>query len=137
MSAAERMRRYRARRKRAGLRPSVAWVPRAPAPDAYSDHRVLDARSLAMHCAVVRHMARDRSLLLRARRTLERWLERYPSAPPRALLEWRALLARPWRRIAAEATAEGQRGARLRQSSPLSPLLPAAQRRRIYAAFRA
>lgn len=137
LSAAERMRRYRARRKRAGLRARVAWVPHSPAPAPYSDHRVLDARSLALHCAVVRHVARDASLLGRARRTLARWLARYPSAPPRALLEWQTLLTKPWPRVAAEVTAQGERATRLRQSSPLAPLLPTEERRRIYAAFRA
>ena len=137
MSAAERMRRYRARRKQAGLRARTSWVPRVAAPAVYSDHGLLDARSLALHCAVVRRLARNPSLLGRARLTLERWLARGPSAPPRALLEWRALLARPWPEVAAEVTAGGERAARLRQSSPLAPLLPATVRARIYAAFRA
>ncbi len=137
MSAAERMRRYRARRKRAGLQARTTWVARDAGAAAYSDHRVLDVRSLALHCAVVRHVSRDASLLGRARRALARWLARYPSAPPRALLEWQALLARPWPEGAAMVTADSEHAARLRQSSPLAPLLPAEERRRIYAAFRA
>lgn len=137
LSAAERMRRYRARRKRAGLRARTTWVPRVAAPAPYSDHRLLDARSLALHCAVVRRLQRDPSLLGRARRMLACWLARYPSAPPRALLDWKALLAKPWPQVAAVVTAGGEHAARLRQSSPLAPLLPAGERRRIYAAFRA
>jgi hypothetical protein len=137
MSAAERMRRYRARRKQAGLRARMTWEPRVAAPVPYSDHRLLDARSLAMHCAVVRRLQREPALLDRARRTLERWLAGYPSAPPRALLEWRALIARSWSEVATAVTSGGENAARLRQSSPLATLLSAAERRRIYAAFRA
>jgi len=53
MTAAERMRRMRARRKSAGLKEVIAWVPSEPiAPQRYSTHRLLEARSLAMHALI-------------------------------------------------------------------------------------
>lgn len=134
LSDAERMRRYRARRRAAGLRPVTSWVPREPS---WSEHRVAEARSLAMHVLAARRIGADPALLARARMTLERWLERYGERAPAALADWRTLLARPWPEIAARATALNEEGARLRQSSPLATVLSAAERRRIHDAFRA
>lgn len=134
LSAAERMRRYRARRRAAGLRSVRSWMPREAT---WSDHRVADARSLAMHVLAARRIGADPALLGRARATLDRWLDRYGEHPPAAMIEWRALLARSWSEIAAHATALSEEGARLRQSSPLATVLSAEERRRIYDAFRA
>jgi hypothetical protein len=134
LSDAERMRRYRARRRAAGLRSVRSWVPREAA---WSDHRVAEARSLAMHVLAARRIGADPALLARARATLGRWLARYGERAPAALAEWQALLARPWPEIAARATALTEDGARLRQSSPLATLLSAPERRRIHDAFRA
>ena len=134
LSAAERMRRYRARRRAAGLRSVRSWAPREAL---WSDHRVAEARSLAMHVMAARRIGADPALLRRACTTLERWLERYAGRPPAAIVEWRTLLARPWPEIAARATALTEEGARLRQSSPLATVLSAAERRRIHDAFRA
>jgi len=133
LSAAERMRRYRARRRAAGLRSRITW---APAVAAWSDHRVAEARSLAMHALAARRIAAAPQLVQQARATLARWLEQHGENPPKALLEWKALLARPWPEVAACATALTEEGARLRQSSPLPTLLDAAARRRIHEAFR-
>jgi hypothetical protein len=128
------MRRYRARRRRAGLRASVAWVARTPT---WSDHRIAEARSLALHVLAARRIRADPSLLERAQATLERWIARREGPPPAALLEWRALLARPWTEVLARATALTEEGARLRQSSPLATLLSGDERRRVHEAFRA
>jgi hypothetical protein len=66
------MRRYRARRRAAGLRLERRWVPaagpRVTAPP-LSDHRILDARSLAMHALIARKIARDARLIDVARRS--------------------------------------------------------------------
>jgi hypothetical protein len=128
------MRRYRARRRAAGLRLVASWEPRQPG---WSDHRIAEARSLALHVLAVRRVAAAPALLERARAAVARWLERYGERPPPALVEWKALLARPWREVAARATALTEDGARLRQSSPLAILLSASERRRVYDAFRA
>ena len=89
-----------------------------------------------MHVVAVRRIAGEPALLLRARAIVRRWLERRGERPSGALEEWKLLLARPWPEIAARATALTEEGARLRQSSPLATLLPAAARRRIHEAFR-
>lgn len=102
----------------------------------YSDHRILEARSLALHCLVVRKIERDPGLLGVARRNVERWLRR-DGRPPRALLEWRDILGRSWPEIALVLTDSGEEATRLRQSSPFAGVLTAAERRRVYEAFRA
>jgi hypothetical protein len=90
-----------------------------------------------MHVLAARRISTDPALLARVRATLDRWLERCPDHPPAALVEWKLLLARPWPEVAARATALSDEGARLRQSSPLTTVLPADERRRIHDAFRA
>ncbi|MGH8676359.1 MAG: hypothetical protein ACREVG_18875 [Burkholderiales bacterium] len=132
-SPAERMRRYRAQRRAAGLRPVIAWAPRHPL---WSDHRIAEARSLALHVLAVRRIVQEPALLDRARATVRRWLERYGERPPAAVTEWKRLLQRPWPEIAARASALTEEGARLRQSSPLATLLGAPARRRVHDAFR-
>ena len=134
LSPAERVRRYRARRRAAGLRAVTRWRPAAPA---WSDHRVAEARSLALHVLAARRIADDPRLLERARATVQRWLEHYGERPPAALREWQELLERPWREVAARATELSEDAARLRQSSPLAILLSDAERRRVRDAFRA
>lgn len=118
----------------AGLRPRIVWTQQRAV---WSDHRIADARSLAMHVLAARHIARDPRLLDRARATVERWVARYGERAPVALVEWRALLDRPWEEVLARATAFSEEGARLRQSSPLATLLAEDERRRVYDAFRA
>jgi hypothetical protein len=134
LSAAERVRRYRARRRAAGLRPVTRWHSTAAS---WSDHRVAEARSLALNVLAARRIAANPGLLGRARATLERWLGRYGDRPPRALREWQQILGRPWQEVAARATELSEDAARLRQSSPLATLLSEAERRRVHDAFRA
>jgi len=133
LSAAERMRRYRARRRAAGLRTTTRWSPRV---SVWSDHRVAEAKSLAMHVLAALRIAANPRLLERARATTMRWLERHEDPAAAALLEWKALLSRPWQEVAARATELSDDAARLRQSSPLATLLTEAQRRRVSDAFR-
>lgn len=138
-SAAERMRRYRARQRAAGLRAAIRWRPAASAaisPGALK-HRTIEARSLAMHCLIARKIEADRRLLTVARRNLEKWIARYGEGAPRALQEWREILGRPWPEIAALITDADEAAARLRQSSPFAGVLTSAERRRVYEAFRA
>ena len=138
-TAAERMRRYRARQHRAGLRVSTRWRPAAfaaPSPGLLK-HRIIEARSLAMHCLIARKIAADPGLLAAARRRLAAWAARYGDGAPRALDEWRAILDRPWPVIAALITDAGESAARLRQSSPFAGVLTPSERRRVYEAFRA
>lgn len=132
------MRRLRARRKSAGLKAVVTWEPRAPVVSApYSAHRLLEARSLAMHAVIAARLMRDPGLLVKPRENIERWSGRYGKTPPRWIEQWRRILTRPYPEIAALITDPSEQGARLRQSSPFAGVLTAEERRRIYEAFRA
>jgi hypothetical protein len=136
LTAVERMRRMRLRRKSAGLKQVVAWVPSEPSSrQPYSTHRLLEARSLAMHALIAAKLARDPSLLAKPRRNLENWSARWQH-PPRWVHEWRQILDLPWRQIAALITEPSERAARLRQSSPFAGVLAPEERSRIYDAFR-
>ena len=139
LTAAERMQRYRVRQRAAGLRAATRWQPATAAPltPGLLKHRVIEARSLAMHCVIAQRIAADPALLDVARRNLAAWRSRYGNSPPRALEEWREILERPWPDIAALITDPGESATRLRQSSPFAGVLTAAERKRVYEAFRA
>lgn len=129
------MRRMRERRKADGLKPVVSWVPHtAPV---YSPHRLLEARSLAMHAVIAQKIERDPKLLDVPRNNLKRWITRWEDAAPAWYHEWRGIMDRPWPEIAGIITEPSEQGARLRQSSPFAGVLSAAERKRIYEAFRA
>jgi len=132
------MRRYRARQHAAGLRASTRWRPAAvaAASPGLLKHRIIEARSLAMHCLIARKIAADPGLLAAARRKLAAWAARYGNSVPRTLEEWRAILDRPWPEIAALITDAGESAARLRQSSPFAGVLTPSERQRVYEAFR-
>ena len=136
-TAAERMRRYRARQRAAGLRvlTRVAAPVHALSGGALQ-HRIIEARSLAMHCLAARKIEHNPALLDQVRRTLELWRSRYGDDMPRALDEWKAILRQPWPGIAAFITDQGERAMRLRQSTPFAGVLSARERERVYAAFR-
>lgn len=137
MTAAERMRRLRKRRKAAGLKPVLTWVAHEPEQSSYSSHRLLEARSLAMHAVIARKIERDPTLLAIPRNNVERWGARWQESAPAWIYEWREVLKQPWPRIAALITEPSERAARLRQSSPFAGVLSNVERRRIYEAFRA
>jgi hypothetical protein len=137
MTAAERMRRMRERRKAAGLKLVVSWVAPDTVRTAYSSHRLLEARSLAMHAVIAEKIERDRRLLDIPRKNLKRWRARWDRDVPAWYEEWSAIVQRPWPQIAAIITEPSEQGARLRQSTPFAGVLSAAERRRIYEAFRA
>ncbi len=138
MSAAERMRAYRQRKRDAGYKNVRHW---APADDdglrTYSDHRILDARSLAMHCRIAQKIMRDPKLLEVARKNLSRWGEKSVGQTPRYLHEWQEILERPWPEIAELITSMNDEATRLRSSSPFAGVLNVEERDQIYAAFRA
>jgi hypothetical protein len=132
------MRRMRERRKAAGLKPVVSWVSHeAAVRPGYSSHRLLEARSLAMHAVIAEKIERDPSLLNVPRNNLKRWSARWDSEAPAWYEEWCGIMSRPWPEIAALITEPNEGGARLRQSSPFAGVLSAEERKRIYEAFRA
>lgn len=138
LSAAERMRAYRARKRAAGLKRVSQWMPMDCADSqVFSDHRVLDARSLAMHCKIAQKISRDRSLLEIPRRNLARWRRRAAGEVPGYIAEWQEILARPWPQVAAFMTDCSEKATRLRQSSPFAGVLNPRERKQIYEAFRA
>jgi hypothetical protein len=136
-TAAERMRRYRVRLRAAGVR----TVTRMEAPmhglsAGALRHRIIEARSLAMHCLAAQKIELRPALLDHVRRLLNNWRSRYGQESPRALDEWDAVLSQPWPEIAAFITDSGERATRLRQSTPFAGVLSARERERVYAAFR-
>lgn len=133
------MRRYRVRQRVAGLRVATRWQSAAPAAlsPGLLKHRLAEVRSLALHCLIAQKIAADPTLLEVARRNIAAWRARYGNSPSRALEEWRAILARPWPEIAALIIGPDEDAARLRRSSPFAGVLTAAERRRVYEAFRA
>ena len=138
MTAAERMRAYRQRKRAAGLKSVSQWVPaEGDAASRYSDHRLLDARSLALHCKIAHKISRNPELIDVARKNLARWSEKSAGEVPRYLVEWQQILELPWSEIAAFITGTSDKAMRLRQSSPFAGVLGAEERMRIYEAFRA
>ena len=138
MTAADRMRRMRERRKAAGLKSVVSWVPyAAPTRPGYSSHRLLEARSLAMHAVISQKIERDPELLDIPRNNLKRWRARWGKEAPAWYDSWCEIMKRPWPEIAAIITEPSEESARLRQSSPFAGVLSAEERKRIYEAFRA
>jgi hypothetical protein len=131
------MRRYRVRQRAAGMRPVARFeAPVKTLSAGALEHRILDARSLAMHCLAAAKIERDPRLLKQVEKTLEGWRAHYEGDVPPALEEWEDILKRPWPEISAVITDPGERATRLRQSSPVSTILSASERKRIYAAFR-
>jgi hypothetical protein len=134
------MRRYRQRKRAAGLRQERRWVRADGEAEGgpYSDHSIREARSLAMHCLIARKVSRSPELIEVARRNLAAWRQARSAAErPRWMDEWDSILRRPWPQIAALLTSTSQKAARLRQSSPFAGVLDPAERRRVYDAFRA
>jgi hypothetical protein len=137
MTAAERMRAYRKRKRDAGLKNVRAWVSGDDdGARVYSDHRILDARSLAMHCMIAQKVEGNPDLLNIARDNLSHWQENYAGEKPRYLQEWEKILGSPWPEIAELITNMGDEATRLRSSSPFAGVLDSKERDRIYAAFR-
>ena len=137
-SAAERMRAYRKRKRDAGLISVRRWEPADGAPARrYSDHRILDARSLAMHCKIVQKISRDPRLLEKAKANLSRWSAKIEGPEPSYLKDWQEILEKPWPAIAEMMTNMSEDATRLRSSSPFAGFLSEKEREQIYAVFRA
>ena len=101
MSAAERMRAYRKRKRDAGFRNVRTWQPGGDdCRQGYSDHRILDARSLAMHCMIAKKIEGNLELLDIARQNLVNWTEKNAGERPRCVQEWEEILGKPWPEIA-------------------------------------
>lgn len=138
MTPAERMRAYRRRKRAAGYKVVSKWQPAGvDNPATYSDHRVLDARSLAMHCKIARKIDQDPELLEKPRCNLQRWGETASGPLPEYIKEWQKIMNQPWSCIATFITSFSDEAVRLRQSSPFAGVLTPKERKQIYDAFRA
>ncbi|MFQ5660788.1 MAG: hypothetical protein ACE5GZ_10185 [Gammaproteobacteria bacterium] len=137
LTAAERMRAYRARKRAAGLKHVSEWRQVEPADSViWSDHRLLDARSLALHCKIAQKISREPDLLKIPRRNLKRWKKRASGQTPNYLNEWEAILTQPWPAVATFITSLSEKATRLRQSSPFAGVLEPQERKQVYDAFR-
>ena len=124
----------RERKRAAGLKEQHRWVER-DALESWSDHRVAEIRSLALHALVARKLSRDPGLLEHARATLDRW-EAASQATEGWMDEWRAVLARPTDQVAAFLVSTSEDAFRLRQSSPFAGALAPDERRALFDAFK-
>ena len=137
MSAAERMRAYRRRKRDAGYKSVRRWEPAgSPAERRFSDHIILDARSLAMHCKIAQKIMENPQLIKEAQSNIERWSKKFDGPRPRYFAEWEEILTLPWREIAERITRMNDDATRLRSSSPFAGVLTDKEREQIYAAFR-
>ena len=92
-------------------------------------HEWIDSRSLALDLAIAEKLRAEPSLVERARRTLDRWLEQRQPAAPSVLLEWREILSRwPFGRILDLLGGTDETSRRLRQSSPFCGILSPEER---------
>jgi hypothetical protein len=138
-SPAERMRRYRARRRAAGFRAVTRYEPRTRARLSAGelDARVIAARDLALHCLAATKIDADRALLTKARARLAYWIRNHKEEQPSAALyEWDEVLSKPWAAIALFITDPGYDAAKLRRSSPFAVVLNARERKRVFSAFK-
>jgi len=137
-SPAARMRGYRRRKRAAGFQ-AVAFYeppPRTLLTSTELDRRIIDARSLALHCLAAKKIDADQRLLTKVRQRLEYWRRNHgEEAPPRRLEEWDYILSKPWPAIAVFITDPAPGAARLRRASPFEIVLSPRDRKRVYAAF--
>ena len=100
-----------------------------------TDHRRIDERSLAFGRAVAARLAKDPSLVDRARANLARWI---PTASPGVtadLAAWSAALDGPVERVIELLTSDDERATRLRQSNPFAGVLSPQERTAILKQF--
>ena len=132
------MRRYRSRQRAAGLREVTRFESPPPVrlTSTELDRRIIDARSLALHCLAAKKIDADHALLTKVRQRLDYWRRNYlEDAPPAALDKWVEVLARPWGSIALFITDPKPDATRLRRTSPFDIVLTERERKRVYAAF--
>jgi tRNA-dihydrouridine synthase len=127
------MRKVRERKRRAGFRLHQSWIHAAP--QVYSDHQRLDARSLAMHCLIARKLLANPALITQVRSTLVRWKAKAAEPVPSYFSEWERVLDGSPEEIAAFLASMREDATRLRQSSPFTNLLTSEERAKIYTAF--
>jgi|CXWL01.1.fsa_nt_gi hypothetical protein len=96
----------------------------------------IETRSLALHAAVARRLVADPSLWEHARQRVHRW-RATGSRHPHFLSAWDGLLEAPIEQVAAAIVDPGDRGQRLRRSSPFAFVLSSSERWKVWRAARA
>lgn len=96
----------------------------------------IETRSLALHAAVARRLLADPSLWEHARERLQHW-RATGSRHPHFLRAWEGLLEAPIEQVAAAILDPGDRGQRLRRSSPFAFVLNSRERWKVWRAARA
>jgi hypothetical protein len=107
---------------------------RVRAHSTFSDYRIVEVRSLAMHAVIALKIMRNPSLLLKTRANLSRWRKNGQKTSSWTS-QWEKILDLPVPMIAALISEISERGVRLRQQAPFPGLLTKKERSRIYAAF--
>jgi transcriptional regulator with XRE-family HTH domain len=94
----------------------------------YTQHRLQDLQSLALHEEAVRLAKADPALIRRAQDTVGHWLSNGDSRSASLWREWQTILAAGrWRKV----LGRSRHAQQLRQASPLVTALPQEARRRI------
>jgi hypothetical protein len=96
----------------------------------------IETRSLALHAAVARRLLADPSLWERARKRVQDWRAE-GSRHPHFLTAWDDLLEAPIDRVASALVDPGEKGQRLRRSSPFAFVLTSEERWKAWRAARA
>jgi hypothetical protein len=101
-------------------------------------HDWVDERSCALHDAIAHKIRREPALLDVARMNLERWQRTCSEDVKPVFADWEAMI-RDWplETLLNFLTEKSERADRMRQSSPFSGILTAAERNRIFAEYEA
>lgn len=96
----------------------------------------IESRSLALHAAVARCLLADPSRWEHARQRVRAW-RASGSKHPHFLSAWDGLLEAPLEQVVAAIVDPGERGQRLRRSSPFAFVLTASERWKVWRETRA
>jgi len=99
----------------------------------WSDHKRIEARSLAMHRKIATRLRSQPSLLKIAKKNISRWLAQNGAIPN--LVAWKELLKQPLPDILAVLVSSSESARDLRQSSPFCGILTPRERWLIYESF--
>lgn len=101
---------------------------------ALTGHQRLDARSLALHRAIVDKLRANPSLLAIARDNLERWSQQNGRSQP-YFDAWRKLLDEPLEELLRLMVEDSERMTAMRQAAPFAGILTPRERWDIYDRF--
>lgn len=98
-------------------------------------HRLQDLQSLSMHHCAIQAIERDPALLVKAKNTVNQWLQSHPNSRTASLWrDWAQMLQDgTWKKMQGST----QRGQQLRQASPLPTVLPESVRQDVLAQVQA